>query len=142
MWQSAEVQEMLRTVVVVGDWIMTLDEVKALSDKELQVKVAELCGWKLRMEQLWQRGSIEMWSAPPGADLKWDFTAPIAPPDYVSDLNAMRTAEMSLGVKKRTRVMKQLVRLVSPRYGNVYRAMCATARQHAEAFALTMGGAV
>jgi hypothetical protein len=124
---------------------MTVDEVKHLSDDELRIKVAELCGWK----------NIEPYR-PNGCQLFKDlFGLHIGMfgrlPDYPNDLNAMHEAEKLLitcprldstdTIKGRTDwYSSDLMRVMGgARRSSLFSISHATARQRAEAFVLTMG---
>ena len=112
---------------------MTLEEARMLTDEELRVKVAELCGWK-RTEDMsdpgcpivfWERGKV----APGVGQL----------PFYSQDLNAMHEAE---GRMKREE-QRVYTKLLHPKYvENLSADWCllhATARSRAEAFVAAMG---
>jgi len=119
---------------------MTLKEVQKLSDEEIRIKVAELCGWH----------SVEI---RPYVDTKnplgvekgqaiWPHTLKRIP-NYPQDLNAMHEAEKLLPEDMDTRCL--YADFLTFTTDGIWRdakrrfeCATATARQRAEAFALTM----
>ena len=109
---------------------MTSEQVKALSNNKLRIKVAKLLG----IERVVQKDD-PWW----GFDGKRYFTIP----DYPNDLNAMHEAEKSLGSKtiQYARTLSDLAaqtRLIKTDIYDKYWVAFSIARQRAEAFVLTM----
>lgn len=116
---------------------MKLEEVKKLTDDELRIKVAELCGWT---EISKKEASVIGWDylGKPSKDL----TAFYAVPRYSTDLNAMHEAEkivLNMG-DEWGRYTDILIDLIVQEQG--YQAaellVYAPARKRAEAFVLMM----
>lgn len=112
---------------------MTLDQVQAMSDEELRIKVAELCGWKC----VHRSGSwIVGWMDSPSKDEEV--------PEYCEDLNAMHEAELMLDIDGkiplRSSVYLDCLADITgtTRMGLQQEIVMATAGQRAEAFVLTM----
>lgn len=100
---------------------MNLEQVKAMSDEDLRIKVSELCGWKcVRRSGSWIVG----WMDNPSKDEEV--------PDYCEDLNAMHEAEKNLRDRQWVVYGQNLDRL------GIFPMVHATARKRAEAFVLTM----
>ena len=114
---------------------MTLEQVKVMSDEELRIKVAKLCGWKFRktawfMRWLW--GSI-LTQRSDGKLFCGYF------PKYATDLNAMHEAENLIPPTKQATYGGKIADLTGRFGSNVFFKFAhATARQRAEAFVLTM----
>lgn len=123
---------------------MTADEVAALSNEELRVKVAELCGWVLKN-----------W---PGTSMGWRFyhegndewLLPEQLPDYARDLNAIHEADGALAGYARALFDDTLLSVCNPNHDRLARdwlpeevaaALHANVRQRAIAFILTMQSA-
>ena len=69
---------------------MSVDEIKKLSNKELDIKIAELCGWKHRSRE----DKIVEWTPPNGhKDYGYWVRGNDCPPNYSSDLNEMHLVE-------------------------------------------------
>jgi hypothetical protein len=101
-----------------------------MSDEELRIRVAELCGWKNVREVIhWLDDNTPMQCCLDGSKDCLDGEIP----DYPHDLNAMHEAE------KHLRNGKQMNRVVSELdiYGSVVK-WNSTARQRAEALVLVM----
>lgn len=107
---------------------LTLEQVKALSDEELRVKVAKLCGWGEFHNDHYGSG---FWTGPSAVDGE-------DPPDYPHDLNAMHVVEEGMTDAQYDTHWNELV-AICVRDGRE-RMNSATARQRAEAFVLTMQG--
>lgn len=112
---------------------------KKMTDQEINVGIAEACGWT----HIENRNSMAMgghWFGYPPVNAIIGKKAPI--PDFASDLNAMHEAEKVLPKVKITRYISEL-------WGALCRGgdsdQCeigiinATARQRAEAFLRTIG---
>jgi len=100
-----------------------------MTDKELRVKVAELCGWESfplsdDYPNWWKKGKDER--------INWNYL-----PDYPNDLNAMHEAENTIHNEsfdnpEWLEYLHNLDVVINQRRAH------ATARQRAEAFVLTM----
>jgi hypothetical protein len=115
-----------------GENKMTLEQVKALADEELRIKVAELLGWRnIRIDFSYfdyqdDTGLI--------ANDKIGYTLPL--PDYPRDLNACHEMEnSSLDFKQSPKYNEWLFEIACREGWHPERA---TARQRCEAFVLTM----
>lgn len=141
---------------------LTLDEVKNLTDEELRLKVAEICGWtemrKTVTHITFDEDERPCWwvgrtpdhtlnTRHGGAIYEYMGAEAICiVPDYPNDLNAMREAEEKLGVGYfgYARVLawnvhgKERVEKNGLNDGVLFDCIHATARQRAEAFVLTM----
>jgi len=115
-------------------------EVQALSDKELRVKIAELCGWKNVGVRDFITGCIpeETWE-----NTKHDnhiksrrFARVWQLPKYTQDLNAMHEAVESLRSMNGSQWHDYGANL-NEICGSGMNCVQATARQRAEAFVLT-----
>ncbi len=113
---------------------MTLEQVQAMSDEELRIKVTELCGWKgVIRSGSWIVGWIED-----------EPSKLIEVPDYCEDLNAMHEAEQMLDtdgkIPLRSSVYLDCLADITgtTRMGLQQEIVMATARQRAEAFVLAM----
>jgi len=104
-----------------------------MTDTELNIKIAEKCGWKGIVPQFaigyapWRPKS---YSEACMGDLDSVPQDPI--PDYCNDLNAMHEAEKCLTRAQKCTYADLLVELCGGAY---FRLITATARQRAEAFA-------
>lgn len=105
---------------------MNLEQVKAMSDKELRIKVAELTKWVK-----WWMDNKNAWT---DEYLKERYML-MDMPDYVNDLNAMHEAAKSIPENKLHLYCDLLLELSGENYGGAFEA---TARQKAEAFVLTV----
>lgn len=85
-------------------WGMTIDDVKALYDDELRVKVAELCGW-VRSENPF-KNSRETWYRPETL-LKIPQVLDDLP-DYCGSLDAMHHAEQTLSADQWNEYVREL----------------------------------
>jgi hypothetical protein len=100
-----------------------------MTDEQININVAEACGW-IDFLSVGHAGSIQQYGRKPGSSLaSWEL------PRYVSDLNAMHEAEMTLpvdgdGSRSEFRWRLGLISV---------QAIHATARQRAEAFLKTIG---
>lgn len=102
-----------------------------MTDKELNIKVAELCRWRRRID-------VELL----GSDLRWiqqigDYELEhFECPDYANDLNATHDAEIGLNDKDFLEFHRRLY--LATQVDNMWqhnrRFTSATARQRAEAF--------
>ena len=109
-------------------------KVQALSDRELRIKVAELCGYEYHTHhKRWRLGDLGP-------------TYPVRSlPHYERDLNAMHEAEEMLaawytGVHPSDEdFLHNLIKVVATE-GKHRMAHHATARQRAEAFVMTLEG--
>ena len=111
---------------------MTLEQVKELSDNELRIKVAELCGWHDFEDEDINTLKYRLMGIHDNLGHKYLHDVP----DYCNDLNAMHEAEKLLDTElKQLEYQLNLNYLLGPLIWNLTRA---TARQCAEAFVLTM----
>ena len=115
---------------------MNLKQIQALSDEELQIKVAWLRGWN-RCEPYGNNAMRGKRQGEPNSAPWRDI------PDYCNDLNAMHKAEAMFSAwftgthPNDEDFLKLLIKIVSTE-GKHRMAHNATARQRAEAFVLTM----
>ncbi len=125
---------------------MNLEQVKALSDEELNLKVAKLHGWKrVRSEKGWNR-KREEWDNIPLLHEWWEDKhgqsggGNLEPPNYCEDLNALHEVENTcLGVDNIGIYEMHLGKIAGGGFG-IGASWGATARQRTEAFVLTMEG--
>ena len=118
---------------------MTLEQVKKLSDEELQIKVAELCGWTSIHPAHDSLFGTRHW--PDGQSAEGDEV-----PNYPQDLNAMHEAEKTLPTDRIKKYVYQVSKVASNGNPNAHlfhvqgavALTTATARQRAEAFVMTM----
>lgn len=125
---------------------MTREEVQRLSDEELRIKVAELCGWRGGERGEWTdpEGEHQQALYPTGGAFgklfghsKYDREVP---DDYPHDLNAMHEAEKLLDGNERGMEASRAM-LYKGTLANICGDPCpihATAAQRAKAFVLTM----
>jgi len=125
---------------------MKIEEVQKLTDEELGLKVAVLCGWhKGRSEKGWNITN-------PNRDFRtvrihewWEDKngrsggGQLQPPDYVHDLNDMHEAEMSLKSRRDGRWLKFATTL-GDMSDSLPEQVSAEARKRAEAFVVAMAG--
>lgn len=134
---------------------MTLDDISKLSDDELRVKVAELCGWGIT-ENLGSSGGVL--ARQPNGQTLWDqaylnkHQALVnEAPNFPGDLNAMAEARKTLNQSERDIYSKILHftiphSYIAPQYeGEIqwdeyYEIVDADARSHAIAFIATKEG--
>ena len=108
---------------------MTLDQIQALTDEEIRVRVAELCGWTYAGSD-----STTRFYCPPGTtDLakRHGFI-----PNYPADLNACHEFEAALSGQQWPKYVTKLCELTRDRNGEGL--VFATARQRCEAFLAVM----
>lgn len=133
--------------------MMTLQEIQKLSDDELRIKVAELCGWVRKTgnwnyhntstcthrQEVGMENAREWWHLPgrhhgsSGTDVLKDDRLP----NYPRDLNAMHEAEGGLTDKQYDRYCDALWNQCDGATGK-RGAVHSTARQRAEAFVMVM----
>lgn len=118
-----------------------------MTDDELRIKVAELCGWSRETRKMYGgEKNVKGWGTNRHlglGDRERDFTtSPYRFPDYCNDLNAMHEAEKSRGWHtdpentEADRYFKNLLDVCCEYPGTP--TYCATARQRALAFIQTM----
>lgn len=111
---------------------------QAMTDTEINIAIAEACGWKLTPYQsasLQVRADVPFWTD------GQRFCQVEHLPDFVNDLNAMHESEKILWKKGcATEYLTQLAKLKETEVGGdgFMEAICATARQRAEAFLKTL----
>lgn len=110
---------------------MNLAEARAMSDMDLNIAVAERCGY-LRKDGLYPHGE-PCWDKDDALYMATEL------PDYCKDLNAMHEAEETMLVSKEEGYDLCLWMIIK-RDGTRPASWHATARQKAEAFILAMGG--
>lgn len=121
---------------------MNIEQIKAMSDEELNIEIAELTGWVYLYTD---ENGKKWWRTP------LDGYTPDQPPNYVKDLNAMYEVENILltcgrlykedKVRGRTDWYNNDLSIVMGKdLKNNFSLIHATARQRAEAFVLTIGG--
>lgn len=121
---------------------MNIEQAGELSNNDLKIEIAELCGWKLEKDQY----------SPKGIWVKRDIFGKkteecfdmVDLPDYPNDLNAMHEAEKMLDVVEQ-RPLRSSIYLDclgdvtgTTRMGLQQEIVMATARQRAEAFVVVM----
>jgi hypothetical protein len=112
---------------------MNLEEVKKLTDEQLNHKVAELCGG------VWKNCACGFESCEHQWRWHWpNHTITDEMPDYSCDLNAMHEAWELLSEEQRFRFTDKLVTIQSCLPDKDRFVVGATARQRAEAFTMTM----
>jgi hypothetical protein len=99
-----------------------------VSDDEIRIAIAEVCGLSTKLEQF---GGVMAYRGKDGF-----FVAAL--PNYLNDLNAMHEAEKVLDLTNQCRYSKLLHEISSKPYEDLG-AIFATARQRAEAFLHTVG---
>lgn len=135
---------------------LTLEKIQALSDEELQLKVAKMCGWeKIRTVAAWVALSACVGKPYCYEGPKWEGInnsiregcyRPL--PDFPHDINAMHEAEATLKGKKQYVYAERVANMIGLHadyytgwdislYG-VFDLLRATARQRAEAFVIVM----
>lgn len=97
---------------------MTHATVRAMTDEQLRIRVAEL----LEFDEVWEKDGVIV-------DI-------LDPPDYQHDLNACHEMEESLSQSKRGAYVRRLRASGISDFGTC----CATARQRCEAFVIVMTG--
>jgi hypothetical protein len=112
-----------------------------MTDQEMNIAIAELCGWKMQWkqaeEQTW--GSRDSWCTDPSGEqrLKCDIH------DYCNDLNAMALAEEQLGTSDCDYVWHLAWNLKldfdDRTMIDIYKVTHATAHERAEAFLRVKG---
>lgn len=116
--------------------IMKSEEVKNMSDQEINIAIAEACGWKdVHFSECW--GNVVIGTLYDDEDPNY---AKI--PNYCADLNAMHEAEKTLignGPDDETWVLWDLYRLALEEKLGYADAFAAEANQRAEAFLRTIG---
>lgn len=125
---------------------MTLEEVKALSDEELRIKVAELCGWEISpfgSGIICFNEELDKQRAPEDDGIRFSL------PDYPHDLNACHEMEKAAEVDEYVPTLYEVITgyplKIMQNQGQAIDLMNwvynATARQRCEAFVLTMENA-
>lgn len=118
-------------------------DVSKLSDEELRVRVAKLCGYKKRTtpetyEFMWAPGHISVLADGWWEDPKGCVMGEKCLPDYPADLNAMHEAERALIFGPRLEHSDRVFLFSNYLTGVVHPNCFASARQRAEAFVLTL----
>jgi hypothetical protein len=104
-----------------------------MTDQEINVATADICGWKRAGAHLDYGWQSPHWHGPKGE-------CQLVLPDYANDLNAMHEAVMSLPADLRVSFNHQLMNMLQPNDPYALdRTINATARQRAEAFLRTLG---
>ena len=129
---------------------MNIEEVKAMSNEKLNVKIAPLCGYTHHSTQelvdRYRSIGVMVKDDPEGYFWRNPAGQIVAVPDFCSDLNAMYEAEKNLNQEQRDRnyaVIWQMIRSLPKsnecqNIENGWLVYHATARQRAEAFVLAM----
>lgn len=99
-----------------GENKMNLEDVKKLSNKELDAKIAKLCGWKQRARP--QDGIIEY--APPNGhkDHGYWVRGNDCPPHYSTDLNVMHDVEAKFLTHKQCTIYGDWLKMLNGFEGN------------------------
>jgi hypothetical protein len=109
----------------------TLSQLGEMTDEELNVRLAELCGWvRLPKNEGWSRAVRESHMLQP------DGTNVSSPPDCSRDLNAVHLVEKKLGDTERRRFSERLCNQVQT--GLWEYAVSANPRQRTIALILTL----
>lgn len=131
---------------------MTIEQLSKLSDEELRVKCAELCGWKPETRKMYAgEANVNGWGLNKHLSLghrdRKFTTSPTSFPNYPADLNAMHEAEKTLQHVPTARADQRVIysdalfQLLSQSLGRValnFDMLHATARQRCIAFIFTM----
>jgi hypothetical protein len=114
---------------------MTSEDYDKLTDEEKRIKIARLHGWKYRYGKTYGRKMWFFGRKINGAIEHWSLL-----PDYLNDLNAMHKAETERIIGNVVMKICYMANLSMVRntYEGVQLHFCATARQRAKAFVLTM----
>jgi hypothetical protein len=117
---------------------MNLKQIQALSNKELNVRVAELLGWKSAMLNVGvHHEKVLCWRSPTSMWMT-EGDGSYGMPNWCENLNAMHEAENNLTGPQQG-VFGDHLDWIAQKNGAPLRWMWnATARQRAEAFVLTM----
>tara|TARA_R110002126_G_scaffold107508_5_gene242965 strand:+ start:4962 stop:5324 length:363 start_codon:yes stop_codon:yes gene_type:complete len=116
---------------------VNLKQIQALSDTELNIRIAELLGWE-RFPDKANRCGHEYWAQFKDGHFCTDTQERDELPNYCTDLNAMHEAENNLTGPQQG-VFGDHLDWIAQKKGAPLRWMWnATARQRAEAFVLTM----
>jgi hypothetical protein len=94
-----------------------------MTDEQINAAIAEACGWKGNVLDRDMQGNL------------WPSHAP----RYCADLNAMHEAEKTLFPYYASVYSNKLAKTTNAEYSDDTDYFCATARQRAEAFLLTLG---
>ena len=103
-----------------------------MTDQQINTAIAEVCGWKIFSKPLSGFGFAAYAKSPNG-----DPNPGI--PDYCNDLNAMAEAEKTIFPYYATVYSNKLAKVTGAEMSDDTDYFCATARQRAEAFLLTLG---
>jgi hypothetical protein len=95
-----------------------------MTDKQINAAIAEACGWRADKRGLG-------WLSPNGCYAE--------KPDYCTDLNEMHDAEKTIFPYYATVYSNKLAKVTGAEMSDDTDYFCATARQRAEAFLLTLG---
>jgi len=114
---------------------MTLEQIQALTDDEIRVRVAEACGWTKRREI---EPGYWVWIAPDGNTVGQSTL-----PNYPADLNACHEAVMSQGsetIAEFCNVLADACHAEAKKHPHsaIMRSVNASARARCEAFLAVM----
>ena len=121
---------------------MKIEQIRAMDNTALRIKVAQLCGWNKPVSQTETRCIPDTDMCPPGSLLYYRLAEKI--PDYPHDLNAMHEAEKLLHNEFNAALRDQKLHGTVIGYltylGKITSGECwsATALARAQAFVLTM----
>ena len=107
---------------------MTLEQIQSLTDEEIRVKIAELCGWKRRAWQDRKGRPCKSWTSPEGHDMAG------MPPNYPADLDACAEFEKT-HINATTESLYRNFLVLQCGEGRYHRS---TARQRCNALLATM----
>jgi hypothetical protein len=102
-----------------------------MTDEQINVVIAEHCGWECLGFDVWHHGRVGYHKGMP------DVRSKI--PDYCNDLNAMHEAELELIYGKGTEYAEYLLEVTNRHWTCDIEFFSANARQRAEAFLRTLG---
>lgn len=115
---------------------MTIEEVKKLSNDDVRIRISKMQGWSQSEDGYWKDPSGNEWQVMFGFQTYKDGSDIL--PGYPNDLNSMAEVEDTLTDDQFNNYLFELNELIG-RNHLVRFAVCATARQRAIAYLLTVG---
>lgn len=108
-----------------------------MTDEQINAAIADACGWtEIQDSGVWHHHKL--WGYPPLKPGQGGNSFHYLP-DYCADLNAMHEAEKTLFPYYASVYSNKLAKTTNAEYSDDTDYFCATARQRAEAFLLTLG---